>query len=364
MSSLRTPGEDRKVWTRDRILASLRRWAVVHGGSPRASDFNPSAARWAAQEWRIARYRAGDPDGGPWPSLNVIKGEFGGSFNAALREAGLEVNRPGPPRRESVDLGRAGSSLSPEDRVALDAARARIAVLERRLASAERPRPERVRTVTKTRTVSDPKLRERARRAEASAERARIAASEARSALSTALDAARAAEGTSRESERAMRAATRRADAADRRVASLREELRVARRDLRRVENALESARVREPVVERVEVFRERPSPGEREIEAARMEARKARGRARRAEEAAARAEAAYRELASAVTGEDRRLSVDELRSLRESGPSGPAVMSAALRDLAAARRSGNGGMDAALLRVASAAVTWRERLR
>ena len=72
----------------------------------------------------------------------------------------------------------------------------------------------------------------------------------------------------------------------------------------------------------------------------------------------------APRELAVLVCGEARRLSASELSALRSGGPSGPAVLAAALRELSRARASGNGpALDAALGALASAAVRWRDRL-
>jgi hypothetical protein len=83
-------------WTRDDIIDAITEWVALYGEPPRAADWNPSAARWSAAEWRIERYRKGRPDGTPWPSLNRAKAPFGGSLNAALTAAGFEPNRPGP----------------------------------------------------------------------------------------------------------------------------------------------------------------------------------------------------------------------------------------------------------------------------
>lgn len=88
----------RSRWTRDDIIDAITEWAALYGESPRAADWNPSAARWSAAEWRIERYRRGRPDGTPWPSLNRAKAPFGGSLNAALAAAGFEPNKPGPKR--------------------------------------------------------------------------------------------------------------------------------------------------------------------------------------------------------------------------------------------------------------------------
>ena len=65
------------------------------------------------------------------------------------------------------------------------------------------------------------------------------------------------------------------------------------------------------------------------------------------------------------MCGEPRRLTAGELEALRDGGPSGPAVLAAALRSLGRARARGAAGpeLEAALTALASAAVRWRERL-
>ncbi|HEX8103480.1 MAG TPA: hypothetical protein VF533_12760, partial [Solirubrobacteraceae bacterium] len=60
----------------------------------------------------------------------------------------------------------------------------------------------------------------------------------------------------------------------------------------------------------------------------------------------------------------DRTLRPAEVARLRADGPSGPAVLGAALRSLAGARASGDrAGLVRALGDVAAAAVRWRDRL-
>ncbi|HEX8105579.1 MAG TPA: hypothetical protein VF533_23385, partial [Solirubrobacteraceae bacterium] len=81
-------------WTRDTIIAKILEWNDRYGEPPCSADWNPSLARWRAQEWREERYRDGT-----WPSTNAVKRPFGGSFDAAVRAAGLEPARPGPRRR-------------------------------------------------------------------------------------------------------------------------------------------------------------------------------------------------------------------------------------------------------------------------
>ena len=82
------------------------------------------------------------------------------------------------------------------------------------------------------------------------------------------------------------------------------------------------------------------------------------------AREAAATAERRARELSALVGDGQRRLTAEELSALRAGGPSGPAVLAAALRRLAKARAAGDrGGLRAALGEIASAAVRWHDRL-
>jgi hypothetical protein len=80
-------------WTREAIIEKMLEWRERHGEAPCSADWNPSLARWRAQEWRIERYRDGQ-----WPSTNAVKRAFGGSFDAAVRAAGLTPARPGPRR--------------------------------------------------------------------------------------------------------------------------------------------------------------------------------------------------------------------------------------------------------------------------
>jgi hypothetical protein len=93
--SAQTAGGRRvRRWTRELIIEKLLEWDARYGEPPCSADWNPSLARWRAQEWRGERYRAGD-----WPSTNAAKRQFDGSFDAAVVAAGLEPHRPGPRRR-------------------------------------------------------------------------------------------------------------------------------------------------------------------------------------------------------------------------------------------------------------------------
>src|ERR687890_611190 len=131
-------------WTRELIITKIREWNDRYGEPPCSADWNPSLARWRAQEWRAQRYREG-----VWPSTNAAKRPFDGSFDAAVRAAGLEPHRSGP-RRRPAGVARPSveqrepqaprsvneALLAAEDRVR--AMERRIAELEREVASAER----------------------------------------------------------------------------------------------------------------------------------------------------------------------------------------------------------------------------------
>src|SRR3954463_360388 len=84
-------------WTRELIIEKIRQWDARYGEPPCSADWNPSLARWRAQEWRAERYREG-----VWPSTNAAKRPFDGSFDAAVRAAGLAPHRAGPRRRLRV----------------------------------------------------------------------------------------------------------------------------------------------------------------------------------------------------------------------------------------------------------------------
>src|SRR3954454_9851982 len=135
-------------WTRELIITKIREWNDRYGEPPSSADWNPSLARWRAQEWRAERYREGI-----WPSTNAAKRPFDGSFDAAVRAAGLDPHKPGPRRRlpgearpevdqrgPALPRALADELLAAEERTRL--AEAHAAALERRLAGA-RGRPAR-----------------------------------------------------------------------------------------------------------------------------------------------------------------------------------------------------------------------------
>ena len=44
-------------WTRELIIEKILEWEARYGEPPCSADWNPSLARWRAQEWRAERYR-------------------------------------------------------------------------------------------------------------------------------------------------------------------------------------------------------------------------------------------------------------------------------------------------------------------
>src|ERR1700749_3238377 len=126
-------GAQVKRWTRDTIIAKIIEWNDRYGEPPCSADWNPSLARWRAQEWRAERYYDGT-----WPSTNAVKRAFGGSFDAAVKAAGFQPARPGPRRgaggaRPSVEQR---APAAPQPLPSIDAPDTRA--LERQLAAAER----------------------------------------------------------------------------------------------------------------------------------------------------------------------------------------------------------------------------------
>jgi hypothetical protein len=143
--SAQTAGGRRvRRWTRETIIEKILEWDARYGEPPCSADWNPSLARWRAQEWRAERYREG-----VWPSTNAAKRPFDGSFDAAIRAAGLEPRRPGPrraageaapavaPRAAPAAAPRQVSPREVDEAGRARRAEARAATLERRLLVAE-----------------------------------------------------------------------------------------------------------------------------------------------------------------------------------------------------------------------------------
>ncbi|MDA0165051.1 hypothetical protein OM076_32580 [Solirubrobacter ginsenosidimutans] len=329
-------------WTRETIIEKILEWNVRFGEPPCSADWNPSLARWRAQEWRIERYRDGI-----WPSTNAAKRPFDGSFDAAVRAAGLEPHRSGPRRRPAGVARPAMEQREPQAPRSVDEAllesserirtmERRIASLEREVAAAER-RADRAEDQLGDARVRARRAGERERRARGARERVQVVEREAgeqvemltadaNARVRAAYDQAQAAVADTHEARRAARAAEVRAADAEARARAAERLLAEASTDSAAVGAAMSAARA--------------------------------------SEERAAAAERRARELATLVCGEPRQLTRGELARLREAGPTGPAVMANALRTLHKARAAGDRrGLTDALGDVASAAVGWRDRL-
>ena len=81
------------------IVAAIRRWHELYGEPPAMADWDPYRARQVGQEWRIARYDAGD-----WPSVKSVRNHFG-RLSDAVAAAGLVPRYQGQQRvHEDVAL--------------------------------------------------------------------------------------------------------------------------------------------------------------------------------------------------------------------------------------------------------------------
>jgi hypothetical protein len=334
-------GAQVKRWTRELIIAKIVEWNDRYGEPPCSADWNPSLARWRAQEWRAERYREGE-----WPSTNAAKRPFGGSFVAAVRAAGLEPHKPGPRRRlpgaarPDVDQREPRGPRALEDELhaaveRAERAEALVAELEERLDAAAR-RAERAEDLAGDARRRARRASEQAGRARRSRERVKVVERGTRAEVIARLEIVAA------DADARVRAADDQAEAATREATEARRSARAA--GLRAAE-----AEARADAAERL---------------AGAEDAGAALAAARTAELRAAAAEQRVRELASLVCGEPRLLTPEELATLRDGGPSGPAVLASALKRLARARSGADPGtLDGALADVASAAVRWRDRL-
>src|SRR3954471_24649633 len=249
-------------WSRESIIEKIREWNDRYGEPPCSADWNPSLARWRAQEWRAERYREGI-----WPSTNAAKRPFDGSFDAAVRAAGLEPHRSGPRRRAAGVARPSVEQREPQaprsvDEALLEAservrlAERRAAELERALASAER-RAERAEDLLGDARVRARRAGERERRARGARDRVQVAEREtseqvemltadANARVRAAYDQAQAAVADTHEARRAARAAEVRAADAEARARAAERLLEAASTDSAAVGAAMSAARVSE----------------------------------------------------------------------------------------------------------------------
>lgn len=362
-------------WTPESVITEIQHFVEAHGEVPRLADLNPGQAKITGQVWRIDRYRAGCPIcGSAYPSANAARRCFDGSLERAIRAAGFEPAKRGPRRRTEVDLSeRATARLEHDARVAVDAALARAADAEtraERLATQlERARARaavapKVKTKIVRERVTDAAALARVTRARESAEaRALTLKGELAEAKMDAAEARRTAAKLASRLERAE-ATINDTRAAKRGVgAELTEAQNIAERAEARAEAAERALSAAQATAVRVERVVEAP-PEQIVVDEALARAAAAEDLAARAEARAAKAEREYAEVAVAATGASRKLTTAELEELRSDGPAGPALLADALKALGVARRADNRfKLEEALAQVASAAVTWRDRL-
>ena len=347
--SAQTAGGRRvRRWTRETIIEKIREWEARYGEPPCSADWNPSLARWRAQEWRIERYREGI-----WPSTNAVKRPFGGSFDAAVRAAGFV---PAPSRAAPRAAGVARPGVEP--RAPLAPRWSRTSWSRRRARAPGRGARRRAgaptgggRAPCRACRGAAGEARRRARRAGEQAGRARRARDRSRAAERDA----RAAAASEVEARRHRRGSAR------------------ARHD--RSGRGGRARRDRGPPCRPAPPRRARPRPrrARRRPSGSSAAARaRAGGRGRRrgvglppAAGARAAAERTARELATLVCGEARRLSADELEALRAGGPSGPAVLARGAEGARRGRARSATGVSwwRRWATVASAAIRWRDRL-
>ncbi len=361
--ALKSAGGPKMVWTREKVLEALERYTELYGPDWTAAAFSPAAAKWRDEPEMAERYVQGDPEtGAPWPSLNVIKSRFDGSLNGAREALGLEPNKPGPrkrradhahaPVRDMRHVTRTVTVYRDSDRVEI--LERKIERLERKLA--EKPKVKEV----KSNVIATPKTKIVREKVVDTRALDRANRTIARLEAETSDSQERLADSAVRISE-ALSSATRAASKLERAEATingLREDRRQLKSQVNKLEDRLTVAQrkvaeleAREPVVITEE------APEKAVVDAANS-------RADEAETRAARAERQLMETVALVKGEKRRLTEAEIAELRHAGPAGEPLVADALRALAQARQTSEKvKLRAALRQLASAAVTWSERL-
>src|SRR5919201_187858 len=86
---------DRGLWqapesvrfTREEIVGAIRRWHAIHGEPPLALDWDPTRARRRDQGWRADRF-----DAGRWPTLAMVRRQFG-TLTEAVAATGITPRR-------------------------------------------------------------------------------------------------------------------------------------------------------------------------------------------------------------------------------------------------------------------------------
>lgn len=84
-------GEANRIWTRESILAAVRKWAVMYGSPPAMPDWDAWFARNMLHD--EDRARRSHEVGSHWPSVTTVVRAFG-TWNAAIAAAGFEPRAP------------------------------------------------------------------------------------------------------------------------------------------------------------------------------------------------------------------------------------------------------------------------------
>jgi len=92
--SQRLPAPAASRFTREEIIAAIKRWQELYGEPPKVFDWDPSWARRRGEAWRAERFEAGD-----WPTVAIVRRQFG-NMSKALFAAGARPRR-GPTRARS-----------------------------------------------------------------------------------------------------------------------------------------------------------------------------------------------------------------------------------------------------------------------
>jgi hypothetical protein len=81
-----------RTFSREDIVAAIRRWHATYGECPRMIDWEPGRARRLGQPWRAERFESAT-----WPTTRMVRQQFQ-TFNAAVEAAGLST-RPARTRQ-------------------------------------------------------------------------------------------------------------------------------------------------------------------------------------------------------------------------------------------------------------------------
>ena len=93
----RLPAAALSRYTREEIVAAIKRWQELYGEPPKVLDWDPSWARRRGETWRAERFDAGE-----WPTAAIVRRQFG-NMSKALFAAGARPRR-GPTRGRAHTL--------------------------------------------------------------------------------------------------------------------------------------------------------------------------------------------------------------------------------------------------------------------